>query len=32
MNCSELKDSKDEKYIVAMLKVVGKIKLPEFKP
>lgn len=32
MNCSELKDSKDEKYIVAMPKIVGKIKLPEFKP
>ena len=32
MNCSELKDSKDEKYIVAMPKIVGKIKLSEFKP
>jgi hypothetical protein len=32
MNCSELKDSKDEKYIIGMPKIVGKIKLPESKP
>ena len=31
MNCSEIKNSKDEKYIIGMPKIVGKIKLPELK-
>lgn len=32
MNYSEIENSKDEKYIIGMPKIVGKIKLPEFKP
>ena len=31
MNCSEIKNSKDENYIIGMPKIVGKIKLPELK-
>jgi hypothetical protein len=31
MDCSEIKNSKDEKYIIGMPKIVGKIKLPESK-
>lgn len=32
MHCSEIKNSKDEMYIIGMPKIVGKIKLPESKP